>query len=92
MLSDKVRRGVRWSVGGFALGYAAVYELSLIDGLTIAHFDALYEMARPVSVLGWIRCQHAFEAAFVAAGLIGSLLGFIASFAQRRGRTVARAT
>lgn len=87
-----MRRRLTWTAIGFAVGYLGLYALFLADALSTPHFEALYETTRPQDVLAWLRFQHRDEAAFLAAGLLGAILGFVASFARRRRGAAARAT
>lgn len=85
-------RRVRWTSIGFLAGYLAGYGLSLAEATTTSHFEVLYGGPRPEGVLAWLQFQHASEAVYVVTGVVGALLGLVASFAHRRGVATQRAT
>ena len=80
-----------WSVLGFLSGYVAVYSLGLIEALTTPYFEALHGGPRPRGVIAWLQFQNTWQALYLAAGLVGGLLGFVASFARRRDTLDTRA-
>ena len=89
-MSVAMGRRARWGAIGFLAGYGFAYALQLSD-LTHPHFEALYETSRPHGLLAVLRFQHAFEAAFLFAGVVGACIGLLASQAVRRGSIAARA-
>jgi len=85
-------RRFTWAAVGFALGYALVYCLFLADAMVIGEFEALYGMARPRSIRGWLDFQAGFHSLFLVTGVVGALLGVVASFARSRRRITEPAT
>jgi len=67
-----------------------MYGLQLAD-LAHPHFEVLYETTRPGGLLAVLRFQHTFEPAFLLAGVVGAVIGFLASVAVRPVKPTERA-
>jgi hypothetical protein len=91
-IQHSIRRRLVSTALGFVFSYVAVYSLFLVDAMESAHFEALYETARPRGMVGWLGFQHASEGTFLTAGFVGAVIGFAASLARSRGGHIARTT
>jgi hypothetical protein len=77
-----LRRRIRWSAIGFLIAFTFTTVVVLADGLETAHFEALNQFARPGTWRGWLDFALLNLDFYLVAGIVGALLGFVASFTR----------
>jgi hypothetical protein len=78
-----LRRRFRWAAIGFLIAFTFISVVVLADGLETRHFEALNQYARPATWHGWLDFALLSLDAYVVAGIVGALIGFVGSFTRR---------
>ena len=72
-----LRRRFRWAAIGFLIAFSFITVVVLADGLETRHFEALNQSARPATWRGWLDFALLSLDAYVVAGIVGALIGFV---------------
>jgi hypothetical protein len=81
-VNASLRRRLRWAAIGFLIAFTFITVVVLADGLETRHFEALNQYARPVTRRGWLDFALLSLDAYIVAGIVGALVGFVGSFTR----------
>jgi hypothetical protein len=81
-VNASLRRRFRWSAIGFLIAFAFITVIVLADGLETRDFEALNQYARPATWRGWLDFALLSLDAYIVAGIVGALVGFVGSFTR----------
>ena len=81
-MNASLRRRFRWAAIGFLIAFTFITVVVLVDGLETRHFEALNQYARPATWRGWLDFALLSLDAYVVAGIVGALIGFVGSFTR----------
>jgi uncharacterized integral membrane protein len=81
-VNHSLRRRLRWTAIGFFIAFSLPAAIVIADGLSTAHFEALNQSSRPVTLRDWLEFALPRLDLYMLAGVVGALIGYIASFAR----------
>jgi cytochrome c biogenesis protein CcdA len=81
-VNASLKRRLRWAAIGFLIAFTFITVVVLADGLETRHFEALNQSARPATWRGWLDFALLSLDAYIVAGIVGALIGFVGSFTR----------